>query len=330
MPFIIKDNTGYILSLTGEAAENAKKSDFIYYTIDITKDTEISCTFTLDTANHYVLASDTSTLATAENTTDAPDLIKVYKITVPSGTTVTGATKIDGDYYAEKNTSITLSVDGETIKNATGFTGTSTLNDDGSYTFTLTEDVTITELVYATVLTLEGEGTEEKPYLIASAVGLKNLADYVNSGEDISGKFFELTSDIELTGKWTSIGNNANPFNGNFDGGGYTISGLNINSNVDYKGLFGYVSDGTVANVTLVSPRASAETIMLALSLVGMKEARSAAVQLPALRSAAKPVLAASLAEMKVQSVTVRFSARRSAAMRLILAASLVFMKAVT
>ena len=61
-----------------------------------------------------------------------------------------------------------------------------------------------------------------------------------------------LTEDIDLGGSetnpWTPIGN----FNGTFDGGGHTISGLYINSSNNYAGLFGDVGGGgTVKNLTV-------------------------------------------------------------------------------
>lgn len=66
--------TGYALS-TGE-------------TFTINADTTV--TLIPNPANHYVLASDTNTLATATNTTDYPDLTQVYELTLPSGVTASG------------------------------------------------------------------------------------------------------------------------------------------------------------------------------------------------------------------------------------------------
>ncbi len=108
---------------------------------------------------------------------------------------------------------------------------------------------------------------------ISTAEQLAGLASLVNSGKDFSGKTIELTQNIDLnpgitfnkeaiskdvvfTGtpkEWTPI----NPddvisnFSGTFDGNGFTISGLYLNSsNKDYAnlGLFGFVS-GTIQNV---------------------------------------------------------------------------------
>ena len=109
----------------------------------------------------------------------------------------------------------------------------------------------------SSVMTLEygwsGSGTVSDPYLINSAGDLELLATNVNSGNPYFGEYFLVTEDIDLSGyaNWTSIGirndsqNSRNPFQGVFDGGGRTISGLTITDG-SYLGLFGYVSSGAV------------------------------------------------------------------------------------
>lgn len=67
---------------------------------------------------------------------------------------------------------------------------------------------------------------------------------------DLSGCYI-LTADIDLTGfVFRPIGTLAEPFTGTFDGNGYIISGLNLQSSEEYQGLFGY-SLGLICNVTL-------------------------------------------------------------------------------
>ncbi len=62
---------------------------------------------------------------------------------------------------------------------------------------------------------------------------------------------YQLTGDVSLSGtSITPIGTQARPFSGSFNGGGFTISGLNINTSSNYAGLFGY-SSGTLSNLTL-------------------------------------------------------------------------------
>ncbi len=52
--------------------------------------------------------------------------------------------------------------------------------------------------------------------------------------------------------EWTPIGTSNNPFEGSFDGQGYTVKNLSILSPTsDNLGLFGYVNGGTVRNLTV-------------------------------------------------------------------------------
>ena len=100
----------------------------------------------------------------------------------------------------------------------------------------------------------KGSGTEEDPFQIATEDDLKKLADLVNSGEKHEGEHFKIISDgITLTDEnkpWTPIGTVEHPFQGNFDGGHKTVSGLTTAEGRDDQGLFG-VNDGTIENLTV-------------------------------------------------------------------------------
>ncbi len=67
--------------------------------------------------------------------------------------------------------------------------------------------------------------------------------------------YIELTDNINLNGSeddtWTPIGTRTMPFAGNFNGGGFVISGLYINSNSESnQALFGYLSGtGAISNL---------------------------------------------------------------------------------
>ena len=93
-------------------------------------------------------------------------------------------------------------------------------------------------------------------YKICSVEDLKSLAVFVNNGGDTSDITFILAQDIDLSSEsnWTPIGNETNRFKGIFDGNGYEISNLTIESNSkSYIGLFGYTdSDAKIKNLGLV------------------------------------------------------------------------------
>ena len=104
---------------------------------------------------------------------------------------------------------------------------------------------------------LEGDGTEDDPYKIATAADLLEFADKVNNKNQTSA-WAELTADIDLSsvcskekGNWTPIGNSSNEYTGTFNGQNFKISGLYINSDDNDQGLFGRVNGGTVKNLTV-------------------------------------------------------------------------------
>ena len=89
-----------------------------------------------------------------------------------------------------------------------------------------------------------GSGTEADAYQISNAADLTALQTQVNEkGFSYTGKWFILTSDINLNNaNWTPIGIDAfHPFSGNLDGGGKTISGLKVETDRQWAGLFGSV-----------------------------------------------------------------------------------------
>lgn len=100
--------------------------------------------------------------------------------------------------------------------------------------------------------TLEGAGTATEPYLISTADELAWLAQEVNAGRGASYNAV-LCNNIALKDEeWTPIGKSSSyAYKDTFDGGGYTISGLKIDSTDQYQALFGYVKGGTIKNLTV-------------------------------------------------------------------------------
>lgn len=89
-----------------------------------------------------------------------------------------------------------------------------------------------------------GSGTEADAYQISNAADLTALQTQVNkNGFSYTGKWFRLTNNIDLNNEpWTPIGVDAyHFFGGSLDGGGKTISGLKVETNGNWAGLFGNV-----------------------------------------------------------------------------------------
>ncbi len=88
-------------------------------------------------------------------------------------------------------------------------------------------------------------------YQISSGSELAWLAQEVNAGRK-SDCSAVLTANIDLGNEeWTPIGRSGYGYSwaGTFDGQGYTISGLSVNSDTYDQGLFGYVNGGTIENL---------------------------------------------------------------------------------
>lgn len=99
-----------------------------------------------------------------------------------------------------------------------------------------------------------GRGSEEDPFII-------NTTDQLYEASASQGVYlnshFRLASDIDFSGwnwllhPWIPIGNDAAPFNGDFDGKGHVITDLVVNdSSLTSAGLFG-TNAGTIRNIGL-------------------------------------------------------------------------------
>lgn len=88
-----------------------------------------------------------------------------------------------------------------------------------------------------------GSGTEDDPYIVASPEDLLHVSSHLSA-------YFLQVSNISLDGYAVlPIGSARSPFMGNYNGNGFTISGIVINmEDVEYLGLFGY-SQGTITGV---------------------------------------------------------------------------------
>lgn len=101
----------------------------------------------------------------------------------------------------------------------------------------------------------EPQKQDESAYLISNASELFWYAEQVNLGKLSISKAY-LTQDIDLKGvEWAPIGNSLNPFGSTgkryFYGQGYTIKGLYVSKTYEYVGLFGNVTNGYVADLTV-------------------------------------------------------------------------------
>lgn len=107
--------------------------------------------------------------------------------------------------------------------------------------------------------TFLGEPAVDGTYYINSAVQMAAMVYLINMGvDDYCQGSYTLLNDINLNGKeWTPIGTIDNKFSGVFNGGEFTISGVNVHKDDyiydGYNGLFGYTDEPTINNLTVTS-----------------------------------------------------------------------------
>ena len=95
---------------------------------------------------------------------------------------------------------------------------------------------------------VNGDGSLSHPYEIKTEANLQLIA----SKNQCLDSYYEQKNDISISASnWTAIGNSTDPFTGNYDGGGYSISKLKITGNEARVGLFGLVEGGTIRDVHL-------------------------------------------------------------------------------
>lgn len=165
---------------------------------------------------------------------------------VSNATTISGKC-VDGG-------TVTMEIDGETKKQVSaGHSFSFAVNPlQSGHTVRIGAKVDGKEQSYYTeqVVSYPGKGTEQDPYLVYTA-------------DDLTGVYrmgyYKLMNDIDLTEwintnspteGWTGIGRDGSDMS-QFDGNGFTISGLWSNSTRDYVGLFSMFSNGTIKNLNV-------------------------------------------------------------------------------
>jgi len=101
----------------------------------------------------------------------------------------------------------------------------------------------LTMLVPCSALAMEGEGTEESPFLITNQEELETIDSFPDC-------YFKLQNDIILEGEWTPLCLSNNCFTGTLDGSDYTVKNMIIkewNSNIGFIAQ----NDGVIKNLNI-------------------------------------------------------------------------------
>ena len=186
---------------------------------------------------HLYPASNTVTVAEYYEIVGNNPITPAPTSVVFDGNTLTAGTDYTVGYMAE----------GESIE-------TDNISAGGNYSMVVHGIGNYSGTLYKTIRVASdpnGEGTQDAPYIIATANDWNNLANLVNlTGNTFSGKFFKLTNDIEVT---TMVGTSANRFSGTFDGNNHKITIAYGSStsyfNEEYVAPFRYVNTASIKNL---------------------------------------------------------------------------------
>ena len=91
---------------------------------------------------------------------------------------------------------------------------------------------------------LSGDGTADNPYKISSATDWEDFVGDIRAGQS-EGKYYRLENDISME---LPAGTANNPFKGNFDGNGKTIT-AGISGSIEGAAVFNYIQDATIENL---------------------------------------------------------------------------------
>ena len=228
-------------------------------------------------ANYYhdcTVNNQTTNIGTSSG--DCDGARSVHTLTLETAITATGeSVEIGPNTYYASNTAVTLGYSQAVAQQITYHYNDGSDHDITGNTFTMPASNATISVTFTAAWS--GGGTSDNPYLITTTDQLDLLAKMVNgtdgyTANNYSGTYFKLDNDIEYhpTTEWndatstednyTAIGRYYYPFEGVFDGGDHTISGIRIYMSgsddvYNLQGLFGVTFDGTVKNVTLTDAR---------------------------------------------------------------------------
>ena len=122
---------------------------------------------------------------------------------------------------------------------------------------------------------ISGSGTASNQYKLTKRIDFDILTGYVAGGNDCSGKYFKVQPNASITGQnattiamgsnaFTPIGNSSTKFAGTLQGNNCTINGLTVSG--QYSGLFGYLNNATIKDLTVNVTNTSDATSVAGIS----------------------------------------------------------------
>ena len=169
----------------------------------------------------------------------------------------TNALMYEGVLYSGATQEIPLTLshdaapDGYLFNEYTVTSGTLTGNDTDGYVLTMPdEDVTIKGFAVdpSQIWGSGTDGSQGNPYVISNVEGWDMLAEEVADGKTYTGKYFRMGADFGPV--TTTVGTEAYPFAGSFDGDGHTLTlDLTEVSKASFCAPFRYINGATIQNL---------------------------------------------------------------------------------
>ena len=182
--------------------------------------------------------SDYEAIFTNLGSTKGDDDGKTYDANVNAYITGAGGTALDDKYWSATEYNV--------------YYGWFFLSNYWNYNAYKTDSYSVRPVLGFTFIASElpGTGTADNPYTISTQDEWDAFCSSVSSGNNYSGKYVKLTSDISVS---TMAGayqadDNCQPFSGTFDGDGHTLT-LNVNNQSRFAAPFKCVSGATIKNL---------------------------------------------------------------------------------
>ena len=149
----------------------------------------------------------------------------------------------NGNTIDPANYTVTLTLDGNPVSEVSAL---------GDYTLTVVGNASHPGTIsksFKVLKQLDGNGTEESPYLINNDDDWTLFAEIVNSGRTYKDKFVRLENDVTAT---TVVGTSGtNSFQGTFLGTASKTLTLDITATGEFCAAFGYLKNATIKDLTV-------------------------------------------------------------------------------
>lgn len=183
------------------------------------------------------------------------ELVAVYNTKNHSPNNVTTSSSYGTNIDSNLATSDTLVKSASTYASWTDFSSHWSINENINNGYPMLAVFT----PEAQVTGFEGSGSSASPYLISTQSDMIAFANYYNNNpKTISGVYWKLNANIDMAKNASNVLIHFAPvcyngtFDGYFDGNSKTISGLLIDKQYQYTGLFGTIASGSyVKNLTV-------------------------------------------------------------------------------